>query len=59
MKRKKPTKRPSIEELEKILENETESLIQILPNGEVRRGKKLDPNKPLTFREDLGGEYAA
>lgn len=55
-------KRMTIEELEKLLQAETlweDSTIEILPNGEiVRKGtsEKLDI-KPLTMRENLGGEY--
>ncbi len=61
---KKPVdipKRPTIAELEALLNNEEEQAIEILPNGEVRavgtmKGKpKL---KPITLRENLGGEYA-
>ncbi len=55
--------RPSISELEKILDREDEVEIEILPNGEVRaKGNTSDlergGRKPLTMREDLGGEYA-
>ena len=55
--------RPTIAELEAILENEEQVEIDILPNGEVRaRGRtaayELGGKKPLTMREDLGGEYA-
>lgn len=55
--------RPTIAELEAILEREEEVEIDILPNGEVRaRGQstaqELGGRKPLTMREDLGGEYA-
>lgn len=55
--------RPTIAELEAILEREEEVEIDILPNGEVRaRGqsteRELGGRKPLTMREDLGGEYA-
>jgi len=55
--------RPTIAELEAILEREEEVEIEILPNGEVRaRGEtsaqELGGRKPLTMREDLGGEYA-
>jgi hypothetical protein len=51
-------------ELEKILDQEDEVEIEILPNGEVRaKGKTSNVErggrKPLTMREDLGGEYAA
>lgn len=49
----------SIDELEKILNSETEENITILPNGTVKklRGKKKK-FKVLTMRENLGGEYA-
>jgi hypothetical protein len=54
--------RPTIAELEAILEQEEEVPIDILPNGEVRaRGStsqaELGGRKPLTLRENLGGEY--
>jgi len=56
--------RPTIAELEAILQQEEQTEIQILPNGEVRaKGQtsshELGGKKPLTMREDLGGEYAA
>jgi hypothetical protein len=54
--------KPTIAELEKILDNEQETEIEILPNGEVRaKGTGAAENsgkKPLTMREDLGGEYS-
>lgn len=65
----------SIEELERILDNEEDIPIEILPNGEIRATDNhgaiqmfdlflpwLLPErifKPLTYREDLGGEMAA
>jgi hypothetical protein len=54
--------RPSIAELEAILQREDEVEIEILPNGEVRAKNQTTPSerggrKPLTMREDLGGEY--
>jgi hypothetical protein len=54
--------RPSITELEAILDSEEEIPIEILPNGEIRaKGDSgsldLGGRKPLTMREDLGGEY--
>lgn len=54
--------RPTIAELEAILDQEEDVEIEILPNGEVRaRGEsspqELGGRKPLTMREDLGGEY--
>jgi hypothetical protein len=54
--------KPTIAQLEAILESEEEVEIEILPNGEVRaKGQttiqELAGRKPLTMREDLGGEY--
>ena len=48
--------------MEAILANEEEVPIEILPNGEVRaKGQtssaELGGKKPLTMRENLGGEY--
>ena len=62
----KPRPKPTIEELEQLLNNEEEWVegptLEILPNGEVRAvspdGTLVDGKTPLTFREDLGGEYA-
>jgi hypothetical protein len=53
----------SIAELEAILQHEDEVEIEILPNGEVRAKDQTSSaqrggRKPLTMREDLGGEYA-
>lgn len=55
--------RPTIAELEAILDREEEVEIEILPNGEVRAKNQSNlietgGRKPLTMREDLGGEYA-
>ena len=55
--------RPTISELEQILDREEQAEIEILPNGEVRekgRTPAAEPvvRRPLTFREKLGGEYA-
>jgi hypothetical protein len=54
--------RPTIAELEAILDREEEVEIEILPNGEVRAkgssAQELGGRKPLTMREDLGGEYS-
>ena len=54
-------RKPTIAELESILESEEDTPIEILPNGEIRaRGQgaaELEGRKPLTMREDLGGEY--
>jgi len=55
-------KKPTIEELETILDQEEEIPIEILPNGEIRAigqtsTDELGGKKPLTMRENLGGEY--
>jgi len=54
--------RPSLAELEAILDREDQVEIEILPSGEIRaKGQTSDAErggrKPLTMREDLGGEY--
>lgn len=52
--------KPTIAELEKILNSDDETPLEILPNGEIRSVSKSKRNKkikPLTMREDLGGEY--
>jgi hypothetical protein len=51
-----------IDELEKLLNSEEDTQIQILPNGEIReigRATTADMGnkKPLTMKENLGGEY--
>ena len=56
------SQKPTIEELEAILDQEEEIPIEILPNGEIRArdqtsSSELGGKKPLTMREDLGGEY--
>ena len=55
-------KKPTIRELERLLDSEEDTPIEILPNGEIRERGGSDPaersyKKPLTLREDLGGEY--
>ncbi len=55
-------RKPTIEELESILDDEEDIPIEILPNGEIRALGRSDAaernfQKPLTMREDLGGEY--
>lgn len=57
---KRPT---SIQELEALLNSEEDVKIQILPNGEIRQlgtatANEVGNKKPLTMKEDLGGEYA-
>ncbi len=51
-----------IDELEKLLNSEEDTPIQILPNGEIREIGQATPadmgnKKPLTMKENLGGEY--
>lgn len=55
-------RKPTIQELEALLSNEEETPVQILPNGEIRpvgqaSSSDLGGKKPITMREDLGGEY--
>lgn len=55
-------RKPTIDELERMLDDEEDTPIEILPNGEIRSQGRSDPaergfKKPLTMREDLGGEY--
>ena len=56
---KRFNKKPTIAELEKILNSEEDCAIEILPNGEIRSVKKRGKKeiKPLTMKENLGGEY--
>ena len=54
--------KPTIWEIEQILDSEADTPIEILPNGEIRahgKGPELASKKPLTMKEDLGGEYGA
>ena len=56
------SRKPTIHELEAILEEEEDTPIEILPNGEVRALGGSDvlergSRKPITMRENLGGEY--
>ena len=53
-------RKPTIAELEKILNHEEDTPIEILPNGTIRRVKKRGRKPPtiLTLKENLGGEYA-
>ncbi|MGD0764058.1 MAG: hypothetical protein ABR929_12875 [Roseiarcus sp.] len=51
-----------IDELEKLLNSEEDTPIQILPNGEIREigratSADMGNKKPLTMKENLGGEY--
>jgi hypothetical protein len=57
-------KKPTIQELEALLNTEEETPIQILPNGEIRpvgqvTAAETGTKKPLTMKENLGGEYGA
>lgn len=58
-----PLPRPTIAELEAILNSEDDRPIVIMPNGEIRAATEEEiaarPKRPLTMRENLGGEYAA
>jgi len=50
--------KPTLQELEAILDSEEDVPLEILPNGEVRAMKVPGiGKKPITLREDLGGEY--
>ena len=56
------SRKPTIQQLEELLESDEESPIEILPNGEVRARARTGDEaerkpKPLTMREQLGGEY--
>ena len=51
-----------IDELERLLNSEEDIPIQILPNGEIREigratSADMGNKKPLTMKENLGGEY--
>ena len=54
--------KPPIKELEELLQLEEERELEILPNGQLRPkgqtpAEELGARRPVTFREDLGGEY--
>jgi hypothetical protein len=56
-------KKPTIQELERLLEQEQDIPVEILPNGEIRERNSTHPSelggkKPITMKEQLGGEYA-
>lgn len=44
----------SISDLEKM-----GNTVEILPNGDIKKKKRESILKPLTFKKNLGGEYAA
>jgi hypothetical protein len=56
--------KPTIDDLEHMLNYEHEVMLEILPNGEIREFSEDEKasvrakRKPLTLRENLGGEYA-
>lgn len=54
-------KRMTVEQIEQLLQQDENMPITILPNGEVRAATEQErrdrPKHPLTFRENLGGEY--
>lgn len=55
-------KKPTIQELEDILNSEETTPVKILPNGEIQPINQtslaeLGSKKPRTMRENLGGEY--
>ena len=55
--------KPTIDELKAILERDEDEAFQILPNVEIRPVNEFNNRrisggrKPITLREDLGGEY--
>ncbi len=54
--------KPSIDDLARLLNTEEDTPIQILPNGEIRElgqatAADMGSKKPLTMKENLGGEY--
>ncbi len=56
------SQKPSIDDLERLLNSEEDTPIQILPNGEIREvggasAAEMGSKKPLTMKENLGGEY--
>lgn len=53
-------RRSTIDELERLLHSEEDVALEILPNGEIRAKGAAEEIKlkPLTMRENLGGEYA-
>jgi hypothetical protein len=56
------SQKPSIDDLERLLNSEEDTPIQILPNGEIREVggasvAEMGSKKPLTMKENLGGEY--
>ncbi len=58
--------KPTIQELEAILDSQEDISIEILPSGEIRgirvkgdrNSDELNDKKPITMRENLGSEYS-
>lgn len=56
--------KPSIDDLQQMLNSDAEVMLEILPSGEVRefsedeQAQVRSRRKPLTMRDNLGGEYA-
>lgn len=55
-KEKSERRKPTVEELNRLLDME-DLEIDILPDGSIFAREKISP-KPVTFRENIGGEYA-
>lgn len=56
------SQKSKIDELERLLNSEEDTPIQILPNGEIKAVGRATPadmgtKQPLTMKENLGGEY--
>lgn len=49
--------KPTVSDLEKLLNSEQDKPIRILPNGSIKVGRKSRREKVITIRENLGGEY--
>ena len=53
--------KPTIDQLKGLLDKEEDIPIEIMPNGEIRARNPSNSleigKKPLTMKEDLGGEY--
>ena len=43
--------RPSIDELEELIEKGEDDTLEILPNGDIRYIENSGEKKPLTFKE--------
>ena len=47
----------SIDELQKLLDQEEDIPLSIMPDGSIVQGGRKTKIKPLTMKERLGGEY--